>query len=115
MSCIEAFVGKPVLVQLDITVALAISLREIRDGDETFGEADMFFQKNAAGEEIPVPTQFVRGCIEDADETHVLIASTGGDGRTPVRMLLKKANISNITFCVEHVPQGAPRIVMAGN
>ena len=122
MGCLEAFIGKPVMVQLKNQVLAAISSEEVELEEESGVKCGCAMAAilqpapdDPQGKPQPILVSVIRGSIEDVDEKYIILATMGGDSRTPVRLCMELENVANVTFCVEHVPvNGPPRIVLPG-
>jgi len=115
-NCMELFLDKPVVIQLKNPIIAAISAEEVVVGSEKCGSAKMAFMEEPGKPNAPVMQQVLRGCVDDYDDKMFIFATHGGDGQTPVRVLIEVSNLASMTFCVEHVPLPVkPSIVMPGN
>lgn len=127
MTCLENFLGKPVILQLGDPIAAAHSEEEVsiesdEDGVEntTCGRATLFMvsQKvvNQQGQPMidpatnkpavrqqPILVQVIKGEIEAVDERGVAISTVGGDDKTQVLLYIPRENIRAVTFALEHV------------
>ena len=105
MSCLTAFLNKPIMIQLKNPIGASISMSEEElEGGAKCGAASLCFAQKPGGPNEPVILQFIRGSMESFDEKFAIVATLGGDDKTPVRMCVVLDNVANITFCVEHVP-----------
>lgn len=121
MTCLEAFLNKPVMIQLKQPLLSAISAEEVEGEDgEKYGSATLaFFPAEAGKPPQPVMLQVIRGEIEEYDDKHALVATMGGDNITPVRICVERENMASTTFCVQHIPKveqpPTPSIITPGN
>ena len=109
-ECMDLFTGIPVMVQLKNPLLAAISAEEVKideEGESCGSAALAFFPAEAGKQPQPVMLQVIRGEIEQFDDKNILVATMGGDNRTPVRMCVERENVANVTFCVEHVAASA--------
>ena len=118
MSCLEMYLSKPVLLQLKEPVAGVISSSEVDlgAGSKCGSAIPAIMQDPATRKQSPVLLSFVTGSIESVDPTHLVVATMGADGETPVRMCIPVENVSCVSFCVRHLDlREAPRIVTSGS
>lgn len=111
-SLIDKFSNKPVLLQLVEPQLAVISAEEVDLGGELgkCGNASLAFMtpKDPATQAQPAMIQVIRGNIEEHDDDFILIATTGADNKTPVRVLVKRSNVRAINFVVTHVALPEP-------
>lgn len=118
MSCLEAFKNRPVMIQVKnpILAVVSASEEELENGEKCGNATMAFITDNSTGKSQPIVLQTIRGSIEFIDESHMVVATVGGDNKVLVRMCLELSNVGNVTFCVDHVEVSppAPSIIMPG-
>jgi hypothetical protein len=116
MNLFENFANKPVMILLKESILSAISAEEVDLGEDgKCGSATMAFMqgKEPGSQPQPAMIQVIRGSLEDSNETHVIISTTGADNKTGLHILVELSNIRSVCFAIEHFDQApAPQIVL---
>lgn len=127
-SCLEDFLGKPVVIQLVEPIAAVHSVEEVveEDGAESivYGRAAMSIVKKAVmdpqtrqpvSQDSPILQQVIQGEIESVSDEGFIFVAVGGDGKTKVAIYSHFSNVRAVTFALEHIaaePEAQPSLII---
>lgn len=127
-SCLENFLGRPVVIQLVEPIAAVHSVEEVIDDEEeeplTYGRAAMSIVKKAVmdpqtrqpvSQDSPILQQVIQGEIESVSEEGFIFMAVGGDGKTKVAIYSHFSNVRAVTFALEHIavePEAQPSLII---